>query len=686
MLIILFHIGSSTGIAQDIVTRHATIFNSPTTYVFVSVHDEASKNITQTLFPPNNATISTIDNKGCDIGGFMHNLHAFRTSSLYNKSTAIAIVHTKSDSSWRDEMIDSIFINLESNVNYITRKQEQPVILGSNKYRFPLCKFVNIELLPSIVASHPNISPRIDLEYVDKCDMSLKPHLKFDSSFYYHYEPDMRANNIPLERVYSHWQSSGHREYHRVPNANVITKPHTKSGFFIAGTIFMCNRAYLDLLSPINLLVEATQLESGYIQQVTPRRTHFWEYFHGLLAYSNNGLVTGITKNMGYIENVDADLFKTLKKRGTIASPVAPGRVYGVFTLSVYDTLCGGYRTILSYVNDLLTRDPTLVIDMYHDNHANIDNDIEKMIIEQYNEISSENWKRLNLFSGLICQRAKTYDVLMATAWQTARACLAERANAKRLVYLIQDEEHNFYPNNPAAAAAAKATYSLLEFEKYCLSAYLSNAMRQYGESRIVSGFIGCDTSIYRMETPYRAREDAVAIVYFAQKATRCPETVEGFVRALAAANITTYVFPTKISEYDAPSHVKYVGTLTPVQLNTLYNKCKVGICLSGTNHSRLSVEMLASGMEVIELDNMCTSLDLPSSIYNKVQQTIASSALVLLVRKLFEQTNPCKMEQRDEFIGVRSLTNERLQFVEFIKDDGASPLLHRNKKNNKLL
>jgi len=52
------------------------------------------------------------------------------------------------------------------------------------------------------------------------------------------------------------------------------------------------------------------------------------------------------------------------------------------------------------------------------------------------------------------------------------------------------------------------------------------------------------------------------------------------------------------------PFNIKaeHLGLLSVEECNELYNKCKVGLCLSATNPSRIPFEMMAAGLPVVDL------------------------------------------------------------------------------------
>ena len=70
-------------------------------------------------------------------------------------------------------------------------------------------------------------------------------------------------------------------------------------------------------------------------------------------------------------------------------------------------------------------------------------------------------------------------------------------------------------------------------------------------------------------------------------------------------------------------------------ELNTLYNKYKVGIIFSDTNPSRLGFEMYASGLQVIEYDSEFTKYDMPEKYFTKIKN---EKNILDIVVKLFNK------------------------------------------------
>ena len=56
----------------------------------------------------------------------------------------------------------------------------------------------------------------------------------------------------------------------------------------------------------------------------------------------------------------------------------------------------------------------------------------------------------------------------------------------------------------------------------------------------------------------------------------------------------------------------KNLNIIPITKCNELYNKCKVGVCMSASNPSRIPFEMMAAGLPVVELYKENNIYDMP--------------------------------------------------------------------------
>ena len=627
--------------------------------------------------------IFKVENKGMDVGPFLLSIkYLLNNKNVYDDNTTFIKIHTKSikkSESWTESLIKDI-------IDVCIFKSDIPIIIGSNEFIYRQNKRINYSNIKKIFnrcnqgiyddelfdlyfnvyndikyTSNPeNINPYIDLYYNDQ--------------FYKYYEPDLKKIKSNLE---NHYIYHGKKEYHRKANVNYIKNWAKKINLFIAGTIFGFNRNWLDLFSNYNLDYEYSILEKGYVDNSVERNIHAWEYYFGFTTLLNNGEIHG------YIDNKKIDIYKdkTLKQNpifSKIYQPYLKANIaFFLLSSTGENANSGGYRTILKYIK--LLNDNNYNIDIYFgacwtdidvenyvDNTSkygipNCKNDyendpfiLEKFInyVEKYDVIDIE---KNNYYIGFKCQRK--YKMIVANAWQTAESVYKNKNSAKYLLYIIQDREELFYPNNIILQENALKTYKK-DFIYYCITNYLSDYFKNKLKLKNIYKSNMCvDLSIYK--NLKKQRNNSVVIPYYNKnKPGRLPHLVEKIIKILSTNNIICYVYPENINILN--ENVINLGTLTEFELNELYNNNKVGIIFSNTNPSRLGYEMFASGLNVIEYESEFTEFDMPEKYFTKIKN---EKNIKNIVKKLFD------VDLYDEnFVKSIDINCDNNNFLDFIK------------------
>jgi hypothetical protein len=285
------------------------------------------------------------------------------------------------------------------------------------------------------------------------------------------------------------------------------------------------------------------------------------------------------------------------------------------------DNTSGGYRTLLNYINVLINNN--IHVDLYFGHSTdsmktykglstvreNI-NDIIN-VIRSYNAIT--DYSKINYYLGLNVH--KDYDILVANAWQIAESVYLNKQFVKKLIYIIQDEEYLFYPNDTNLQNKVKETYKS-EYIYYCLSKYLSSSFKQkLPNSSITNSVLGTNLSKYFNK--HINREKSIVIAYYQGKVGRLPKLVENIIELLSKY-YKIYVFPDNYILQKSENIIS-TGKQTILQLNDIYNIATIGIVFSNTNPSRLGYEMLASGLRVIEYESKFTKYDMPDEYFTKI-------------------------------------------------------------------
>lgn len=254
----------------------------------------------------------------------------------------------------------------------------------------------------------------------------------------------------------------------------------------------------------------------------------------------------------------------------------------------------GGHATIVRLLRELRERGHTvsLWLEDCERRHAG-----ERRVLTQQSFADFFGWDGEPLHCGF--ERWDGADVVLATGWQTvARALLLPGAGAR--AYLVQDHEPDFY------GASAQALWAADTYRRglHCIAAspWLAELLRErYGAS--ADHFdLGVDHSVYGPDSTPR-RDDLV--VFYARTATPRRAVPLGLaaLSELAARRpgieIALFGESTAVA---APFAYTDLGVLEPARLADLYRRAAVGMSLSLTNPSLISLEMMACGLPCVEL------------------------------------------------------------------------------------
>lgn len=658
-IFVSLHIGNYD-IFNDMYNNYKLFFTRKNVHFFITLHKENIHCIDEIKKKLTNTDIEIIENIGCDIGGFIKNCIRILKSPLYDSIEYIYILHTKTDNRWRKKLLDAIL--LEFKKNELELNYNFPFIFGSNKYKYNNIKGINRETIlnfynrnKDIFLKH-NISSELEIskyfyDYIDDFYNDNKKLFLLNNKFYSYIEKSLKETDpIKLE---NHWNYHGINEYHRLQSPNLIKK-NGIDNYFIAGTIFMCNKHYFDFFKNFTdekLEIEFSLLDKGYVKNYIPTNTHMWEYFFGLLTHILNGDIF----TDGKIKTNN----KIIYYKQSIINIPANKVIGAIFLPIVYNNCCGGYRTLLKYIEFL--RINNINVDIYFGNTStdyNTDTigygvnkqDIDEIIkiTDSYNELSIGCY---NYYLGLFVRRK--YNFILSNAWQISEAVYKNKMHCNKLGYIIQDLEYLFYDDHKMEKVI-KDTYKN-DYYYYCLSNFLSEHFKQYS-TNIYRSQLCVDLNVYYNIN--ENRENAVIIAYYKKKKGRLPQLVEKIINILIKNKIKCYIFP---DCYNKSEYTVNLKTLTPKQLNEYYNKVKVGIVFSNTNPSRLGFEMAASGLHVIEYNSEFTKYDLPDHIFTKINN---ETNIVNIINNLFD----AEYYYDKEYIKSIDIKNELNNILNFTK------------------
>lgn len=287
-----------------------------------------------------------------------------------------------------------------------------------------------------------------------------------------------------------------------------------------------------------------------------------------------------------------------------------------LFIIPDNKSICGGIRTLLTYIKYLNTMDYS--VDFYFGNctEANIFKYNLSTLLDNINNYGLIDVKQNNFYLGLRTKR--DYDILVANAWQISDAVYAQRYKAKKLAYIIQDREELFYPGNNKLQTMVKNTYKP-DYNYYCLSKYLANYFKNmFPDGKVTDSVLGFDSQSYFIKNMSASRSNSIVIAYYTGKPGRLPGLVEKIIQILSI-KYKCYIYPDLYNK-TKNGNIINCGKLSIGQLNNLYNNNKVGIVFSNTNPSRLGFEMVASGLNVIEYASEFTQYDLDTNYFTLIK------------------------------------------------------------------
>lgn len=225
-------------------------------------------------------------------------------------------------------------------------------------------------------------------------------------------------------------------------------------------------------------------------------------------------------------------------------------------------------------------------------------------------------------------ERAAVADIALATIAHSAE--LVAALNCPFKAYLVQDFEAGFNPLSDRYIIAENSYCQGLTH--FTIGNWLTHVLQtQYGVGGVPCG-LGIDTDLYR-PLDENLRDDAICFLYQPDKPRRAPDLGIGALRRVKKQrpDTTIYVYGSNL-----PLHLDFevenLGLVLDLrELNKLYNRCKVGLCISMSNPSRIPYEMMAAGTVPIDLYRYNNLLDHEAGTAVLAYQSEASLAAAML-------------------------------------------------------
>ena len=312
----------------------------------------------------------------------------------------------------------------------------------------------------------------------------------------------------------------------------------------------------------------------------------------------------------------------------------------------------GGHRTIIQNVNALIRAGYECDIYVEEDN-VSTDKMVKDKINEYYEKCDA------GVYVGI--RMRKDYDIVFATGWQIVD--FVRRVPAKQKGYFIQDFEPWFFPmGDQYIITESSYRYG---FKPVTIGKWLAHKMLAEYDNPVEYFDFGADLNVYKKLDNVK-KENAICFVYQPEKSRRCDYIGLKALRIVKTLrpDIQIYLYGS-----NAPAtfefECKNLNIIPITKCNELYNKCKVGICMSASNPSRIPFEMMAAGLPVVELYKENNIYDLPDEgvlLARPTPEAIASAIIHLI-------DNEEERERMSEF-GINYMKDYPLErgFEQFLK------------------
>lgn len=281
----------------------------------------------------------------------------------------------------------------------------------------------------------------------------------------------------------------------------------------------------------------------------------------------------------------------------------------------------GGHRTIIQNVNALVKAG--YECDIYVEEDYLSTNEIVAEKINDYYGFCAAN-----VYVGIVLRME--YDLVFATGWTTID--FVKNVECPKKAYFIQDYEPWFLPMGDSYIKTENSYR--LGYSPITIGKWLSYKMiNEYGLDSQYFDFCA-DLSVYK-KLDNIEKEDAICYIYQPEKPRRCDDLG---IKALKIVkrmkpDLKIYLYGSN-SEKQVDFEVENLGIIPIEKCNELYNKCKLGFCISASNPSRIPFEMMASGLPVVEIYKENNLYDFPEGgirLSETSPEAIATTILDLL-------------------------------------------------------
>lgn len=259
----------------------------------------------------------------------------------------------------------------------------------------------------------------------------------------------------------------------------------------------------------------------------------------------------------------------------------------------------GGHRTIIQNVNALIKHG--YECDIYVEEDFVSTNDmLAKKIKDFYGDCAAK------CYVGAVLRGE--YDLVFATGWTTID--FVKNMDVPKKAYFIQDYEPWFLPMGDAYIKTENSYR--LGYSPITIGKWLSHKMiNEFGLNSQYFDFCA-DLNVYKRLDNIQ-KENAVCYIFQPEKPRRCDKIGLDALKIVKTLrpDIKIYLYGSNTKQepgFDAEK----LGIIPIDKCNELYNKCKIGFCISASNPSRIPFEMMAAGLPVVEIYRENNLYDFP--------------------------------------------------------------------------
>ncbi|ADX75034.1 hypothetical protein Asphe3_39460 [Pseudarthrobacter phenanthrenivorans Sphe3] len=282
----------------------------------------------------------------------------------------------------------------------------------------------------------------------------------------------------------------------------------------------------------------------------------------------------------------------------------------------------GGHTTLFRMVEMAEQRGHQCTLFLYDRNSDDV---------HRHEAIIRRHWKNLKADIRSATTGMDGMDAVIASSWGSAHVVASRAPKTANKFYFIQDFEPYFYPRG-ALYTFAEDTYRF-GFTNIVLGEMVASRLRaEIGiEPDTVVPF-GCDDGEYRLLRRDGASTPRAGVVYYAKRSV----DRRGYLLAKLALERfhhdhpehEIHVFGDRVSGWSVP--VTNHGSLTPRDLNVLYNRTIASLTFSFTNISLVAEELMAAGNVPVLNDHDFAQADLfaPYAMWTRPNPAAMARAL----------------------------------------------------------